>query len=848
MSDTENPDPEELFARWVEQQVLHGEAPDPEELCRDRPEMLGTLLEHIRKYERLNRVLDPADALEKGTNLLHYRIVEKLGAGGMGEVYLAEDKKLGRRVALKVLPPEMATDRERLERFRREARIVATLNHPNIVTIFAVEEAEGMHFLTMELVEGETLNGLIHPGGLEKEPFLEVAEQLVAALVAAHKQGVVHRDLKPANIMIGADGRTKILDFGLAQLRLEAPSQVDMTASTELMATQEGRVLGTFAYMSPEQARGEELDARTDLFSLGVILYELATGPRPFPGESPAEVMAGLLESEPTPSSKINSRVSQELERIILKCLKKERDRRYQSARELGADLDGLKGRSSRRRMGLVTVLAASVAALIVAVQIGRSPRVESAPTVERPTAAAPETAPTSVAVLPFADVSPEKDQEYFTDGLTEELLNVLGRVEGLRVAARTSSFSFKGKTPEIAEVGAKLNVSTILEGSVRKAGNRVRITIQLVNVEDGFHLWSQNYDRQLDDIFAVQDDIARSVAEALKGELGLGGETALASGGTNIEAYNAYLQGRYFSARFTEENLKRALSYYEEALTLDANYAPAWTGTADAYFKLAASLGGVPYDEGIAMARRAVERALELDEGLAEAHAVLGAIRRAYDWDWAGAEASFKRALALEPNNAAVLLEASALASTVGHFDEALALGRRAIELDPLNPMAYQSLVVPALSAGLLDESTAALEKALVLAPERAVAHMMLGLVYLRQSRPEEALREMQRETNLGFQLTGLSMAHHALGHAQEADTTLDALIEGFGDAASAYQIAEVYAYRGEADLAFEWLERAYQQRDAGLGRLLKGDPFLVSLEDDPRHAALLEKMGLAD
>ncbi len=835
---------EALFERWVERHVAHGERLDPVELCRDRPELLEPLREQIRKYDRLDQLIDPPPSLAIDQTLLHYRIVNRLGAGGMGEVFVADDTKLGRQVALKVLPPEMASDEHRLERFRREARIVAALNHPNIVTLFSVEQAGDLHFLTMELVGGETLEAQTPAEGLEPARILLVARELAAALEAAHEQGIIHRDLKPANVMIGATGSAKVLDFGLAKLVSPHASRV-AEGSTDLMVTEAGRVLGTVAYMSPEQARGEALDARTDIFSLGVILYELATGRRPFAGDTTAEALGALLEREPPSPSSVNPRVPRQLDRIILKCLRKERDQRYPSARDLGADLDRLERSPWRRRLAPAAALSALALALRLAVPLERSPRDERIAGSPRPADSARRAAPVSLAVLPFADLSPNKDQEYFTDGLTEELMSVLTRVEGLRVAARVSSFAFKGETPKIAEVGSRLDVSAILEGSVRKADRRIRITAQLVDVDDGFHLWSQTYERRLDDIFAVQADIARSVAAALEVALDLG--DAKASASTSADAYTAYLQGRYFVTRFTEENLNRALGYFHQALALDGDYAPAWAALADLYFHLAGTFGSVPLAAGMTDARRAAERALELDEGSAAAHAVLGRVRMSFDWDWSAAEASLGRALELEPHNAAVLLDASILALTIGDVDQALALNRRAIELDPLNPLAHQRLVRPAGLAGLPDEATAALDRALALAPEQAFAHFARGALLLLQSRPEEALGEMRKEPRPAYRLFGLALAHYDLGHLLEADATLAELIERFG-AEAAYQIAEVYAYRGEAELAFEWLDRAYAQRDGGLAWWLKTDPFLAGLEDDPRYLALLAKLGLAD
>ncbi|MFZ3214208.1 MAG: tetratricopeptide repeat protein [Terriglobales bacterium] len=484
-----------------------------------------------------------------------------------------------------------------------------------------------------------------------------------------------------------------------------------------------------------------------------------------------------------------------------------------------------------RRRMlvaaGVLTVLA--VAAAFWLRRAGRG------------SAAQPGTA--SIAVLPFVDMSSEKNQEYFSDGLAEELLNDLAKIPGLRVAARTSSFQFKGKNEDLRAVGEKLNVGDILEGSVRKQGSRVRITAQLIKAGDGFQVWSESYDREMNDVFAVQDDIARSVAGSLKVTL-LGGNTATPSvKGTNPDAYNAYLQGEYFLKRHGRENLEKSLEYYEQAIKLDPGYAPAWVGLA-AVRSNQADRGYLPVAEGYQKAREAAEQALALDANLAGAHAAMGGIQMSYDWDWAGADASYQRALALEPGNARFLRHAAVLAKTLGRLDEALAQERRAVELDPLSVAAHHALGGCAYYAGRLEEAAAALKKAIELNPEFPNSHALLGQVYLAQAHPQEALAEIEREPEPAVRLQGQALAYHALGRKKESDATLAELIKKY-QADAAFQIAEVYAFRAEADRAFEWLERAYAQRDSGLAEM-KGDPLLKSLERDPRYAAFLKKMRL--
>ncbi len=444
--------------------------------------------------------------------------------------------------------------------------------------------------------------------------------------------------------------------------------------------------------------------------------------------------------------------------------------------------------------------------------------------------------------MLPFVDMSPDKDQEYFADGLSEELLNVLAHIPELRVAGRTSSFQFKGKNEDLRVIGQKLNVGAILEGSVRKAGRHVRITAQLVKVADGFHLWSETYDRTLDDIFVMQDEISRSVSSALKVTLRVGqGEPSAARG--NAEAYNLYLQGKYFAARQRREDLEKAVSYYEQALKLDPAYARAWVGLALVHTSQARH-DYIPLDEGRRKARREVEKALELDPNLAEAHATLGRIRRVYDWDWAGADAAYKRALELGPGDATVVLGLASQAATLGRFEEALRLDRRAVEIDPLSVAARTTLVLHAWRAGRLDEAEAAFRKCLDLDPDYPGAHQLLGRFHLARSRPEAALQEMEREQEPARRRQGLALAYHALGRKKEADAALAEVLEKDKEA-WAFQIAGIYSFRGEVDEAFKWLERAYAGRDGGLSEM-KGHPLLKNLEADPRYTAFLKKMRL--
>ena len=786
-----------------------------------------------------------------GETLSHYRILSKLGGGGMGVVYEAEDTRLGRRVAVKLLPEQVAANPEALERFRREARAASALSHPNICVIHEVGEDAGRLFIVMELMEGTTLKHRIGGRPLPTDEVLDVGSQLAEALEVAHAKGIIHRDVKPANVHVTERGQVKLLDFGLAKQTLwqAGAESVSPTAVRETELTRSGAMMGTAAYMSPEQARGSELDARTDLYSLGAVLYEMATGVLPFAGSTTGAVLEAIFTAEPVAPSRLNEAVPAELEWIIAKALEKDRKLRYQSAAEMRADLqrlrrDTLSGRvtatsghwapASRRggRRLWPAVFASGLAlALALAFWLGRM----------RPRAAAPAPAAVaSIAVLPFVDLSETKDQEYLTDGLTEEISNSLAKLPQLRVTGRTSSFQFKGKNEDVREIGRKLDVASVLEGSVRKEGRRVRVTTQLVKTADGFHIWSETYDRQLDDVFALQDEIARSLASALSRTL-----VGAKAGGhvPDAEAYNLRLQALYLLRRQRESDTAKARALMEQAVAKDPEYADAWDALAVVHIReFEAAQTFAAKQTALGLQQRALDRALELDPGLPAAHARLARLKR-LQWDFVGADQSMKRALELAPGSSYLLSYAAGFASSMGRFDEAIALQKRSLESDPLSLTDLYNLAFRYLAAGRGPEAEAATRKYLELNPEGYGAHAQLADALMLQSRFAEALAEYDKEADPSGRLTGRAEAQFSLGDRAASDASLQELVSKYGDQAKA--IAEVHAWRGEVDQAFVWLNRAYDRHDSDLV-YLKPAYFLKGLHGDPRWSALLQKVGL--
>ncbi|HEV3456407.1 MAG TPA: protein kinase [Thermoanaerobaculia bacterium] len=769
-------------------------------------------------------------SLAPGSCLGPYQVVELLGAGGMGEVYRARDPRLRREVAVKVLSRHCLADQERLRRFEHEARAAGALNHPNILAVFDIGAQDGVPYVVTELLEGETLKERMHRGPLPLRECLGAARQLAAGLATAHDKGIVHRDLKPANLFLTRDGRMKILDFGLAK---QLAAGEDSTLGTG--ATLPGTVLGTVGYMSPEQVQGRDVDHRSDLFSFGAVVYEMLAGSRAFAGPSAVETMLAILTREPPPMPAARA-VPPAFERLVRRCLSKDLAARPQLTSELCACLDDL-AHSFDSGAGIPTGPAAAAAAAT------------GAP------GSAPASAPPSrhaVAVLPFANLTGDPDQDYFCEGMVDELTNSLVRLEGFQVA-RLSVSRLRGKSAEvIRRIGERLRVDKVLQGTVRKAGARLRVTVQLVNVADGYHVWSASYDREMADVFAVQDEIALRVAEALRLRLagtGLAPRAPRPAG--DPEAYHLYLRGRYHWNKRIE--LKEGLRCFEQAIEKDPGYAPAYAGLADSYAMMGyTAYSLMPPHQAMPRARAAAQRALEIDPELADAHACLGFVHTCYDWNWAAAEADFQRALALDPGGAMTHQWYSVFLMTQGRFDTAIAEAQRAWELDPLSPgiNAYQ-VVVAGWAKRFPEQEAEELYKLVELEPELSVGRLFLGYAYTLAGKYGDAIDVLQAfaSPHGGHPLAWAGVAY-SRGRSGDRDAARRALGELHAAAGqrhvSAWYFAMVHAGLGESDEAFSYLDQAVAER-AGLLAHLGVDQAFDPLRGDARFDALLRRIGLA-
>ncbi|HYY56400.1 MAG TPA: protein kinase [Pyrinomonadaceae bacterium] len=801
--------------------------------------------------------------LEAGTRLGRYEIRSPIGKGGMGEVYLAQDSQLERTVALKILPAEVASDQQRMHRFVREGKATAALSHPNIAHIYEIGEADRMIFIAMEYVEGQTLRHYMRSARMSLDQALDIAVQVASALSEAHEAGIIHRDIKPENIMLRPDGYVKLLDFGLAKLIEKRGAATDTSdeAPTLLIHTNPGMLMGTVTYMSPEQARGLEVDGRTDIWSLGVVLYEMVAGCVPFTGKTTTDMLVSILEHRPRKLSRLVQEIPFDLDRIISKAIAKRRESRYKTARDFVAAIKALrqemdfKAKLARSlNLDLQSADAVTQYDTRASAQPGHEPSASSkslvrtslGPRRRRPSRKAID----SLAILPLVNASGEHETEYFSDGITESIINNLSHLPKLRVMARSTVFRYKDKEVDPLEVGRELNVRAVLTGRVLHLEDNLLIQTELVDAMDGSRLWGEQYNRKMTDIFIIQEEIAREISEKLRFRLTGEEQRQLAKRHTdNPEAYRLYLKGRYNWNKRTPEGFKKGIEHFKEAIDIDSGYALAYAGLADSYNMLG-NYSELSPREAFPRAKTAAIKALRIDETLAEARASLAYAINGYDWDWTTAATEFKRAIELKPNYAtAHYWYATTHLVAVGKLDEALSEIMQAKELDPLSLIINTNLGWIYYFARRYDDAIRHVRKALELDENFSVAYFKLGQIYERQGMYDEAIAQYRRATQLSSNLWIMPGLGHALamsGRRDEAHLILDELIALSKERyVSPYFIAEVYRGLGDIDKTFEWLEKAYEDRSDWLV-WLGIEPALDGLRSDPRFIDLMRRVGL--
>jgi serine/threonine-protein kinase len=745
-----------------------------------------------------------------GQTISHYRILSKLGEGGMGVVYKAHDTKLGREVALKFLPGGLTGDPRARERFIYEAKAASGIDHPNICTIYEIDETDDHRiFIAMACYEGETLKQRIARGPLETGEILDVAIQIARGLARAHEAGIIHRDIKPANIIITTRGEVKIVDFGLSKLLGLAK------------LTRTGMTVGTAAYMSPEQARSEEIDQRTDIWSLGVVLYEMLTGLCPFRSEYEQALIYSILNEEPAPLGSLRPDIPEEMDQLVQKAMAKVPVERFRYAGELLAELSFL---AKRREAESDRLLIGAAKAL------------------------------PSIAVLAFTNLSADKENEYFSDGLAEDIIDALTQVPGLRVMARTSAFAFRGKEADVREIGARLNVEHILEGSVRRSGSRLRVTAQLVKASDGYHVWSQRFDREMTDVFAIQDEISQAIVEKLR--LRLSGDRPLVKRYTeNLAAYDLCLKARYDLRKMAREEREAGRRYCEQAIALDPSYAPAYIVLAESYL-WDAFWGSTDPREAFSRAKSAALEALRLDDTIADAHTALGTVLGSGEFDWQGADHEFNRALELNPSSVAVRYDyawcyAMWFLYPQGRVEEALTEMQRALELDPLDPF-YNALLGYLLhSTRQFEPAVAQLHHAIGLAPAFFFAYWFLSSVYALNGRLDEAIAAAEKANELSgrhaLTLAALGTCYGQAGRTAEARQVLEELTARRRVTyVPSCALAWAHSGVGELDESLEWIAKSIEEREPTVVTALKSAPIFDRLRSHPAYQALLRKMNL--
>ena len=787
--------------------------------------------------------------LAAGQRLGPYEIVAPLGAGGMGEVYRARDVRLDRSVAVKILPAELSGDAHYRQRFEREARAASALSHPHIAHVYDVGEQDGTHFIAMEYVEGENLRQLVSRGPLELDRIVALGAQMAEALEEAHARGIVHRDIKSANAVVTPKGQLKVLDFGLARRTGDQPGSVDSQLSTDAQ-TRAGMVVGTVPYMSPEQALGKDVDARTDLFSLGVVLYELASGRLPFVGNTATQTIDQICHATPAEIGASRKDVPAELERIVKKCLEKDRDRRYTSARDIVVDLRNLQRDRASGTSPVATppprgtrrFLAVGAAGLVAALAIGAGVLYHGA---------ARGASIESVAVLPFENATGDPSIEYLSDGISESLINKLSSLPGLRVISRTSAFAFKGKAVTPAEIGRKLGVDALLLGTLAQRGANLAITAELVSVRDDTQLWGDKYSRRADDVLQVEGEIASTIARTLRRQLSGKEEEKLARGATaDPEAYRLYLKGRDFLVG-NQQEMDKSVDYFQQAVARAPQYALAHAGLAEAYTRQA-FLRAIEREEPLRKARAAVDHALELDPDLAEAHTALGLVHFYFEWDWAGAQAELRRGLELNPGSRAVQEEYGWFLTAMGRLDEGLAQSRKAAELDPLSVGPVHDMAINYMARGDLEQAATNFRRAIDIDPNWTWGYIKLGRTLARQKKCPEALAQAEiAERRIAggavpLSRSWLGVTYGICGETARARQKLDEL-----HALSKQQyvdpvtFADVHSSLGEVDEALRWYEKAYEDRTPNMAYASIIPLIDPGLAGKPRYEAILRRMG---